>query len=425
MPENSFKYQGANHRQKQVFIAGMGGKKPRIPLDYSELERKAQLKLSIKAFGYIATGAGKGTTKINNRTSFDQTQIKPRIPNLVHEINTKTKILDKTWEWPVFLSPLGVMCLAHKESDRAVAQASNRTDTPFFMSNQASVAMEECAREMQGTLFGFQLYYSKNDALSKSLVQRAEKSGCQYIIVTLDTTKLGWRPMDLQEGFLPFLLGRGLAQYTSDPVFIEQVRNATRDTSSKPPMNFTTILNGLALKRRLNKIVKKHQLGQDGAIKIVQQFIQTFSHPALGWEELEKVKSWTSLPILLKGILHPDDAQEAKNRGFDGLIISNHGGRQVDGSISSLTALRSIRKAVGPDWPLLMDSGVRTGSDVFKALALGANAVGVGRPYAYALALNGAAGIEEYLYNLRAEFELTMSLTGCADIHSINSSKIL
>lgn len=422
MRKHSTMYHDASYRQKQIFVNGMAGIKPTIPLQYDQLEQKARLKLGRKAFGYIATGAGKGTTKVNNRSAFDGWNITPRMPNQVSQVEMKSTIGSVAWDWPIFLSPIGVLCLAHKNADMAVAQAVNNMRTSWFISNQASRSMEQLAREMSNNPYGFQLYYSKNEKLSKSLVQRAEACGCQYIVVTLDTTRLGWRPMDLEEGFLPFLTGRGLAQYTTDPVFIQQVKNSVRDTSAKPPMTFQTVINGLAMKKRLKKVVQKNDLGKDGAIKIVQQFIQTFSHPSLGWEELQKVRSWTKLPIYLKGILSSKDALKAKEEGFDGLIISNHGGRQVDGAQASLSALQQIRQTVGSDWTLLMDSGVRTGSDIFKALALGANAVGIGRPYAYALAIGGVAGVEEYLHNLRAEFELTMSLCGCENIFQIKDS---
>jgi lactate 2-monooxygenase len=274
----------------------------------------------------------------------------------------------------------------------------------MIFSNQASKPMESCAEALGDTSRWLQLYWSSSDELVESFARRAEACGCEAIVITLDTTILGWRPRDLEPAFLPFLRGKGLAQYTSDPVF--QRLDAGGDSPRPKPT--------LPALRTLWQVIRSGT-GREG----VQKFIQIYSRPSLTWEVLPFLRERTKLPILLKGILHPDDARRALDAGMDGMVVSNHGGRQVDGAIATLDALPSIVEAVGGRVPVLLDSGIRGGADMFKALALGATAVLLGRPYVHGLAIGGEAGVREVISNFTADFDLTMGLAGCRSIEEI------
>jgi lactate 2-monooxygenase len=263
----------------------------------------------------------------------------------------------------------------------------------------------------------FQLYASSVDELSDSFVRRAEAAGCEAIVLTIDTTQLGWRCRDLDLGYLPFAHGLGIAQYTSDPVFARLVDERLARPSLSPPPKPT-----LGAVRTLLDISRSHpgafwaNLRSPRPRAAVETFLDVFSRPRLSWADLARLRTLTRLPLLVKGVLHPDDARQAVETGADGIIVSNHGGRQVDGSIAALEALPAIVGAVAPDVPVLMDSGIRSGSDVVKALCLGARAVLVGRPYVYGLALAGEQGVRDVLDNLVADLDLTLGLMGCASV---------
>jgi lactate 2-monooxygenase len=267
----------------------------------------------------------------------------------------------------------------------------------------------------------FQLYWSKSNDLVASLVSRAEACGCQAIVVTLDTTMLGWRLRDLDQAYLPFLRGKGIAQYTSDPVFQRLLDEPEEEGLVKPKTKLT-----LSTLKAAWQLINNYpgsfwtNLRSGRPMHAVRQFTNMYTNPSLNWNDLPFLREHTKLPIILKGIHHPDDARRAVDAGVDGLIISNHGGRQVDGAVSTIEMLPAIKAVVAKDFPLLLDSGVRTGADVFKALALGATAVCIGRPYAYGLALAGQAGVKAVLENLWADFELTMRLSGCVSASAIS-----
>lgn len=388
-------------RQAELYLRGVAGERPRIPTDPIRLERAAQAVLSAEAYAYVAGGAGGEATMRANRDAFDRRRIVPRVLRDVSVRDLRVELFGRTLPAPLLLAPLGVMELVHPEADLAIARAAALSGLPFIFSNQASVAMEACARVMGPAPRWFQLYWSKNDALVESLVRRAEAAGCDAIVITLDTTMLGWRTRDLDLAYLPFLRGKGIAQYTSDPVFQAMLERPAPPPAAEVPrrVNLHSIRTLVALRRK-------------ASLREVQHFIATYSRTTLTWSDLRFLRERTKLPIVLKGILHPDDARQALDHGIDGLIVSNHGGRQVDGAIGTLDALPAVVAAVGGQVPVLLDSGIRGGADVFKALALGARAVCIGRPYAYALAVAGEAGVRELLANIIAELDLTLGLSG-------------
>jgi lactate 2-monooxygenase len=411
------------NRQTEIFVRGMAGERPLIPLDASRLEAAARARMSPEAFAYVAGGAGGESTVRANREAFERRRIVPRMLRDVGERDTRVELFGQGLSAPFLLSPVGVLELAHPDADRAVAAAAGALGVPMIFSSQASVPMEHCAAAMGSSPRWVQLSWSRNDALVESFVARAERCGCQAIVVTLDTTLLGWRSRDLELAYLPFLRGKGIAQYLSDPVFMESVRQAAPATAEARRVNLHSL-------RAFAELVRAHpgsfwrNLRSGVPLAAVRQFIATYSRPTLTWDDLPFLRARTRLPILLKGILHPDDAHRALDSGMDGVIVSNHGGRQVDGAIATLDALPGVVSAVAGRVPVLMDGGVRGGADVFKALALGARAVCLGRPYVYALALAGEAGVRELLGNLATDFELTMGLAGCRSISEIGAEAL-
>ena len=413
-------------RQKSIYVNGVSGVKPKVPIDFALLEQKAKEKMTPEAYSYIAGGAGLGETMKSNRNDFSDWRIIPRMMRDVASRDTSIELFGQRLPSPFLLSPIGVLEMAHKEADLAVAKASSQLRIPYIFSNQASVPMETCATTMGDAPRWFQLYWSKNNDLVASLVQRAERCGCSAIVVTLDTTMLGWRIQDLDLAYLPFLRGMGIAQYTSDPVFqkLIDINDPNEEAPPKSKLSLETISSVLQLMSNYPDSFFTN-LKTQRPLKAVRKFINIYSRPSLTWDDLPFLRKHTKLPILLKGILHPDDAKLAVKHGVNGLIVSNHGGRQVDGSVSSIQMLPSIVDAVQGNVPILLDSGIRGGADVFKALALGANAVCIGRPYVYGLALAGQQGVQEVLQNFLSDFELTMGLAGCKSIVEIKRERLL
>ncbi len=409
-------------RQKEIYLNGFVGKMPAVPISACGLEEVAKKNMSPQAYAYIAGGAGNESTLRANRLSFENYKIVPRMLRDVSVRDTSIELFGQRFSSPLLLAPIGVLEMAHPQADLAVGKAAAALNIPYIFSNQASRPMEEVADAMGNCPRWFQLYWSKSNELVKSFVTRAEKCGCSAIVVTLDTTVLGWRTRDLDLAYLPFLEGKGIAQYTSDPIFQKLIDEA--EPSGKRSITMQSI-SGLV------EMVKNYpgenffsKLRSGRPVKAVQKFVTIYSNPALTWNDLKFLKSLTKLPILLKGILHPEDARKAIDFGMDGIIVSNHGGRQVDGSISTIEALPAIVNAVQEKIPILMDSGIRGGADLFKALALGAKAIGLGRPYAYGLAIAGEQGVKEVLQNMLTDFELTMALAGCKNISEITIESI-
>jgi lactate 2-monooxygenase len=413
-------------RQTQIYLGGVSGRRPRVPVDAGRLEQRARRRMSADAFAYVATGAGHERTVAANRAAFDRWRIVPRMLRDVERRDTGVELFGRRLESPFLLAPIGVLELAHPQADVAVARAARDTGTPMILSNQASRPMEEVSRVLGQSPHWFQLYWSRSDDLVASLASRAQACGCEAIVVTLDTTVLGWRTRDLERAYLPFLRGKGIAQYTSDPVFKRLI--ATPGAAAGPEQRPRPNLRAL---RTLIELTRAYPGGfldtlRSGRGRVaVQRFIDIYSRPSLRWEDLPFLRERTDLPILLKGILHPDDAARAVDEGIDGIVVSNHGGRQVDGAIATLEALPEVARAVGGRIPILLDSGIRGGADAFKALALGASAVLLGRPYVYGLAIAGSAGVREVIENLRADFELTMALAGASRLAEIGPEALV
>lgn len=413
----------SKERQKNIFTGGFRGQNPVVPVSFDALKAKARARISNKAFAYIAGGAGDESTIDSNRKAFNKWRILPRMLRNVSSIDTSVSLFNTTSPVPFMLAPIGVLEVANTEADLAVARAAAAKKVPFIFSSQASVDMESCAGAMGSSLRWFQLYWSKNDDLVKSFVKPAEQCGCEAIVLTLDTTMLGWRPRDLDLAYLPFLHAKGIAQYISDPVFQAMVDEAPKP-DNKDGITFSAIINLIAMSQKYPGSFWKN-ITTKRPLKAVKTFIDTYSRPSLTWDNLSFLRDLTSLPILLKGILNPNDAQKAVDCGMDGIIVSNHGGRQINGAVSALQMLPEIAQKVGQQTTILFDSGIRSGSDIIKALALGADSVLVGRPYVYGLAIAGSSGVQEVIENFRADVELTMGLSGCKNIDEIRNSDIL
>lgn len=416
--------------QRFIYLSGFSGQKPKIAPDWTRLEKDALAKMSAPAANYIFGGAGTQQTMVNNRLGFKQYRIIPKMLVNVEQRNTKLTLFNQVFPAPFWLSPIGVSELVHPDGDIAIAKACATTGIPMVFSNQASVSMEACAAVMGDSPRFFQLYWSKSRELVASFVKRAESCGCSGIIVTLDTQMLGWRTKDLELAYLPFLQGKGIAQYTSDPVFQslldESLNKPASEADFKPKLSLSTLRNLVACVNSYpgkESFLKK--LRSRRPLAAVKLFTGIYSNPALTWNDLAVLREMTALPIILKGILHPDDARMALDHHVDGIIVSNHGGRQIDGAIGAIEALPAIIEVVKGEIPVLLDSGIRGGADVFMALALGATAVGLGRPYIYGLAIDGEKGVETVIRQLQADFELTMGLSGCCNLQEITRDKLI
>jgi lactate 2-monooxygenase len=377
--------------QGAIYLRGLSGAKPDIPTNFIGLEREAQKKMSPEAWAYTAGSAGLETAADANRAAFSRFPIAPRMLAGAGVRNLGCEIFGARVAAPVFSCPIGVLEMMHADADLAVARAMRRLNLPMIVSSQASYPMEEIARENGDGPRFYQLYWGKSDALAESFVRRAEAIGCRAIFITLDTLVLGWRPRDLDIGFSPFLRGQGIAQYTSDPVF----RGLLAQSPEENPL-------GAAV-----------------------QFTQMFSDPSVDWKRIAQIRSWTKLPVVLKGIMRADDAAKAVSEGYDGVMVSNHGGRQVDGGIGALDALAQVAAVVKGRVPVFFDSGVRCGTDIFKALALGAKAVGIGRPWVYGLALAGEQGVQTVMEYLLGELDITMALNGCPTPEDISQDLLM
>ncbi len=362
-----------------------------IPNDLSQLEAKATKVLDAEALAYILAGAGDANTTRANAAAFRRWRIKRRTGRKPGKVDLSTTVLGTRMPAPVLFAPVGVQTLAHPEGDLASARAAAELGLTYVHSTQAAYPMEEVAAANGDGSRWYQLYWPTDDELAVSFVRRAKAAGYTHLVITLDTTLLGWRPLDLDRGYSPFLENKGLANYTSDPVFKRRLLGVPADVAPLPA--------GLV-------------------------FAGIFQNPGLSWEQLPLIRANWEGPILLKGIQSPRDARLAVEHEIDGIVVSNHGGRQVDGAIASLDALGPIVKAVGEKMPVLFDSGIRTGRDAFKALALGADAVLIGRPYLYGLALDGQTGTRTVMRRLVDELEAEVRKAGRRSHRGLSPSSL-
>jgi lactate 2-monooxygenase len=376
--------------QFEIYAQGLAGETPKLPVNAAELQERARERLSAAAYGYVAGGAGSELTMAANLRAFESWEIVPRMLRDVSERDLSTSVLGTRMPAPVLLAPIGVQSIVHPEGELAVGRAAAAHGVPAILSTAASHTLEQVAETMGQASRWYQLYWPRDRDLAASFVARAADAGYEAIVVTLDTWLLGWRPRDLDNAYLPFLKGEGVANYFSDPVF----RAALERTPEEDP--------GPA----------------------IGHWAYQFANPRVTWDDLAWLRGQTTLPIVLKGVLHPEDARRALDAGVEGVIVSNHGGRQVDGSIAALEALPGVHEAGGGELAVLFDSGIRTGADVFKALALGADAVCLGRPYVWGLGLDGQAGVEHVLRCLLAELDLTLALSGYTEIAQVDASAL-
>ncbi len=364
--------------QNEIYLQGLAGVVPSFPMAFAEWEAKAQMALPPSVWSYVAGGAGDERTQRANCEAFERWGLIPRMFAGAAQRDLSVELFGLTLPSPVFMAPIGVigLCAQDGHGDLATARAAAATGVPMVASTLTVDPLEDVAAALGGTPGFFQLYTPNDRELAASFVQRAEAAGFKGIVVTLDTWVTGWRPRDLSTSNFPQLRGHCLANYTSDPVF--------RAGLHRPP-----------------------EEDPQGA---VLRWVQVFGN-ALTWDDLPWLRSLTDLPLLVKGICHPDDARRARDGGVDGIYCSNHGGRQANGGLPALDCLPQVVEAAD-GLPVLFDSGVRSGADVVKALALGATAVGIGRPYAYGLALGGVDGVVHVLRTMLAEADLIMAVDG-------------
>jgi lactate 2-monooxygenase len=372
--------------QNEIYVSGESP----WPIGADDWEARAAETLAPGPLGYIAGGAGSETTMRANLEAFARRRLRPRMLTGNAERELAIEVLGTPSPFPFLLAPVGVLSIAHPDGELATARAAAAARVPFILSTAASHSIEEIAEAMGDAPRWFQLYWVSDRDVVASLVRRAEAAEYHAVVVTLDTLVLGWRPRDLRNAYLPFRQGEGIAQFTSDPVFRSRLAVAPEED---PLVAAGTMLS-------------------------------MFPNLALKWDDLAWLRELTSLPLLVKGVLTADDARRAREAGVDGIIVSNHGGRQVDGAVASLDALAEIRGALGADATILVDGGIRSGADILKALALGADAVLVGRPYVHALAVGGQDGVAAYIEQLAAETDVTLALIGAASIKELDESWI-
>lgn len=350
------------------------------PINLADYEALARSRMEPSAWAYYAGAAGDERTLADNVEAFGRIRLMPRVLVDVSRVDTSTTVLGEALSMPILLAPTAFNKLAHPEGELAASRAAAGAGTVMVASTIATSPLEEIAAAAPGPRW-FQLYVYKDRSVTEELVARAEAAGYRAIVLTVDTPMLGRRERDMRNTFtLP--AGMGIANFAG-------LRERLDATGWAPGSSFAT-------------------------------YVHDLFDASLTWESVEWLRASTKLPVLLKGILSPDDASRAAGAGAAGVIVSNHGGRQLDGAIASIDALPRIVDAVGGRIDVLMDGGVRRGTDVLKAIACGARAVLVGRPYLWGLAVDGEQGVRHVLEILRSELQLSMALSGRPSISQID-----
>jgi isopentenyl diphosphate isomerase/L-lactate dehydrogenase-like FMN-dependent dehydrogenase len=362
-------------RQLEIYRHGS-----RVPVAAEALEASARAALAREQFDYLSGGAGAEATMQANLDAFRRWRIEPRVLRDVSRRDWRIRLFGDELPAPLLLAPIGVQGLFHADGELATARAAASLGVPLVLSSVSSKSLEEVAVAMGATPRWFQLYWSADAELAESFVVRAERAGYGALVVTVDAHVLGWRERDLANAYSPFVHGHGVANYLADPVFRDRLGHDPRDDLP-------------------------------GAARLLTE---KFGNAALTWESIAWLRASTGLPIVLKGVLAAEDAARALDAGVDALVVSNHGGRQVDGAVATLDALPGVVDRVAGRVPVLFDGGIRRGPDAFKAIALGASAVLLGRPYAWGLAVAGEAGVRDVLLNFLSDLDLTCALSGCA-----------
>lgn len=367
--------------KEDLLLKNINGDKP-FPICFDDLEKAVADKIPAGPYGYVRSGAGGEESLRNNRNAFAKYSIVPRFLTDVSNPDTSIELFGKKHPTPFLFAPVGMNKMAHEDGELAVVRAAEKLEMPYIQSTVSSYALEEVAAAAPNHTKWFQLYWSTNEAIAYSMAARAQAAGFEAIVLTVDTVMLGWREEDVRNQFSPLKLGFARGNYVNDPVF----------TASLKDDSFEAYVDGM---------------------------LENIFHPTLNWDNVRELKRRVNVPVLIKGILHPEDARLALEAGVDGIIVSNHGGRQLDGVIGSLDALPSIVEVVGGRVPVLLDGGVYRGIDALKALALGATAVCIGRPFVYGLAYAGEHGVYQVMQNLYSEFKVSMGLAGQRTISAL------
>jgi lactate 2-monooxygenase len=388
--------------------------------DYRAIEAKARevTKDNRAAFMYTFGSAGTSSTYRNNLEALEQWRIVPRMLRNATDRNLETTLFGVKLPSPVILAPVGVQGILHKDGELATARAAGTVGVPMIMSTASTRSIEAVAKANGDGHRWYQLYWPRSNEVTLSLLRRAKAAGFTALVLTLDTFLIGWRPHDLETAYLPFIAGVGAQVGTSDPVFMQRMGVPVRPDE---PIPFPLDLD--AFRKRL-------EAGDEDAtllLKLGTGWLQeTNSGRFPTWEDLAFLRDNWDGPIVLKGVQTVEDAHAAMDARMDGIVVSNHGGRQVDGAISSFSALekitassRVLRAQKEGKFTVLFDSGIRQGSDVIKAIAMGAQGVLVGRPFMYGLAVGGEQGVEEVLRALLADTEVTLGLSGYKSIEEI------
>ncbi|KAK5148538.1 hypothetical protein LTR04_000619 [Oleoguttula sp. CCFEE 6159] len=383
--------------QSEIYAHGMFNNiLPTVTMDPNKLEEQAKKNLGSRSYNYVAGGAGERATMDANRLAFRQWKMVPRMLRQTTHRDLRVELFGQTYDSPLLVAPVGVQQIFHEDKETGVAEIAADLGVPYILSTASSASIEDVAKANgeHGHRW-YQLYWPQDDDITVSLLSRARAAGYTVLVVTLDTWALSWRPWDLDGAYVPFMKGIGDQTGFSDPVF-------RRKFADKHGKEVEEDVQGAALEWQKD----------------------VFSGAAHTWDQLELLKKNWAGPIVLKGIQHPDDALKAVEAGVDGIICSNHGGRQLDGAVGSLEMLPEIVEAVGDKVTVLFDSGVRTGVDVIKALCLGAKAVLIGRPWVYGLAIAGKQGAKDALKGILADLDQSMGLSGIRTVADCDRSMI-